>query len=46
MPTFRVFSFFSRFVGDLTQGGQILRPVVFAHSALIFSKGYIQSPVQ
>ena len=42
---------FQQVVGDLTQRGQILRPVVLAHSALVFSKGYIQkgyiqSPVQ
>ena len=32
---------FQQVVGDLPQGGQVLWPVVFAHSALVFSKGYI-----
>ena len=34
---------FQQIVGDLPQRGQVLWPMVFAHSALIFSKGYIQS---
>ena len=46
MPTLRVFFVFQQIVGDLPQRGQVLWPMVFAHSALIFSKGYIQSPVQ
>ena len=37
---------FQQVVGDLTQRGQILWSVGLAHSALVFSKGYIQSPVQ
>ena len=46
MPTLSGVFVFQQIVGDLPQRGQVLRPMVFAHSALIFSKGYIQSPVQ
>ena len=33
-------------VGSLAQGGQVLGSVVLADPALVFTKGYVQTPVQ
>ncbi len=37
---------FQEVVSDLAQGVDVLRPMILAHSAMVFPKGHVQGPVQ